>query len=181
MQEVKISVFTEDNMLFQKILLDAPQGCTVVKNENNAELILVDIDTINLKLQNCISMSRRDVCDIIIPFPLGTIKNLVDKQNCAGACLVLANEERSVSFKGEKIHLTELEYTLFSHLYKNKDGFTTKEELLESVWNNQADIGIVNVYVHYLRTKLEKNGERIIISSRKHGYKINEKYIGDCR
>ena len=40
-----------------------------------------------------------------------------------------------------------------------------------------ADEGVLNVYVHYLREKLERGGEKIIISSRGLGYKIDEKYL----
>ena len=35
----------------------------------------------------------------------------------------------------------------------------------------------MNVYVHYLREKLEYNGEKVIISSRKNGYKIDERFF----
>jgi DNA-binding response OmpR family regulator len=35
---------------------------------------------------------------------------------------------------------------------------------------------VLNVYVHYLREKLE-DGKKIIISSRKLGYKIDERYL----
>ena len=40
----------------------------------------------------------------------------------------------------------------------------------------------MNVYIHYLREKLEADGEKIILSSRSHGYKIDEKYLteGEC-
>jgi DNA-binding response OmpR family regulator len=37
--------------------------------------------------------------------------------------------------------------------------------------------GLINVYVHYLREKLEVGGEKIINSSRKNGYAIDEKFI----
>ena len=51
------------------------------------------------------------------------------------------------------------------------------EGSLTSEGGDDADGGILNVYVHYLREKLEKRGEKIIISSRKSGYKIDEKYL----
>ena len=36
----------------------------------------------------------------------------------------------------------------------------SREEILERVWHGEADGGIVNVYIHYLREKLESGGER---------------------
>jgi DNA-binding response OmpR family regulator len=55
--------------------------------------------------------------------------------------------------------------------------FISREELIRRVWGEGADGGVLNVYVHYLREKLEKQGEKIIISSRKNGYKIDGKYL----
>ena len=53
----------------------------------------------------------------------------------------------------------------------------SKAEILRHVWGGDADDGIVNVYVHYLREKLEAGTEKIILSSRGNGYKINEKFL----
>ena len=86
-------------------------------------------------------------------------------------------EEKCVLLFGEKIKLTELEYALFSLLYK-RQSFVSREEILASVWHGEADGGIINVYVHYLREKLEKGGEKIILSSRKLGYGISENFLG---
>ena len=57
--------------------------------------------------------------------------------------------------------------------------YVSREELLSRIWQNKTDKGILNVYIHYLREKLEKGGERIIISSRNLGYKINEVFISE--
>ena len=54
-----------------------------------------------------------------------------------------------------------------------------REEILSTVWGGEADSGVINVYIHYLREKLEVCGEKIILSSRKCGYKIDEKYLGE--
>ena len=80
-------------------------------------------------------------------------------------------------FGGRKIKLTELEYGLLSILMSKKGQSFGKEELLGRLWGEGVDLGVVNVYVHYLREKLEAGGEKVIISSRGAGYKINEKYL----
>ena len=72
-------------------------------------------------------------------------------------------------------------FSLFNLLYSRKGEFVSRDEILALVWNGKADKGILNVYVHYLREKLEKNGEKIILSSRNYGYKINEKYLGGIK
>lgn len=89
--------------------------------------------------------------------------------------LVLDKEEKTATVSGRTVKLTEVEYKLLSELMSH-DSFTSREDLLLSVWEGKKDIGVVNVYVHYLREKLEAGGEKIIISSRGGGYKIDEKY-----
>ena len=37
---------------------------------------------------------------------------------------------------------------------------------------------MINVYIHYLREKLELCGEKIIIASREAGYRIDKRFLG---
>jgi len=78
--------------------------------------------------------------------------------------------------KGEMtVTLTDVEYRLFSALF-SRDGFVKREELTRLVWGDSAGDGVLNVYIHYLREKLEADGERVILSSRREGYSIDGKY-----
>ena len=77
--------------------------------------------------------------------------------------------------------MTELEAALLALLISADGDFVSREEILKRVWQNDADPGIINVYIHYLREKIER-GEKIILSSRKRGYGIDEKYLrGDAK
>jgi hypothetical protein len=172
-----VAVYTADNFLFQKILLDAPEWVSVVRGGESADLLLVDIDTVSVDEQKYVSMSRYGEADISIPFPLGTLAQILSSDT-PGVQLTISREERAAYLRGEKIKLTELEFLLLERLMKNKGEFTSKDELLCDVWQNGKEAGIINVYIHYLREKLEAHGEKIIISSRKCGYKIDEKYTG---
>ena len=91
------------------------------------------------------------------------------------APLVLSEDEKCAFLFGEKIALTELEFELLSKLME-RDGFTSREELLSALWQDEATGSVLNVYIHYLREKLEVGGEKIIVSSRRQGYRINEKF-----
>ena len=84
--------------------------------------------------------------------------------------------DRCVYLRGKKIPLTDVEQTLFNVLYKAGGEFVQRKSIVKQVWGSQVDGGVLNVYIHYLRAKLEK-GEKIIISSRKFGYKIDSKFI----
>ena len=179
-KQKKVAVYTNDSFLFQKILLDAPEWAEVIRGESGvfADIRLVDVDTVKDAAGEFLSMSRVGDADIALPFPLGAITDILSEDNEGAELLTLSDGERSAYLRGERIKLTELEYALLGRLMSARGEYTSKEDILRDVWNNEADAGIINVYIHYLREKLEKRGEKIILSSRKCGYKIDEKYTG---
>lgn len=82
----------------------------------------------------------------------------------------------AVAHLGQKaIRLTDAEGRLLRALLERR-GYVSRGELMHRVWNDECDSGIVNVYIHYLREKLEGDGRRIILSSRKEGYMIDERF-----
>ena len=95
----------------------------------------------------------------------------------AGESLTLSETTRSAHIYGEQIKLTELEYTLLSYLMARGGECATNEELVAHLWDGQASAGAVNVYIHYLREKLELRGERIILVRRGKGYYIEPKFL----
>ena len=91
---------------------------------------------------------------------------------------MLSLADRCAILYGERIKLTEVEFSLLSLLYSHGGKYVSRDEVLNKIWNGEADGGVINVYIHYLREKLEKHGEKIILSSRKNGYCIDEKFLG---
>lgn len=89
--------------------------------------------------------------------------------------LGISEKDGAVILKGKKIKLTETELRTFKLLF-DAEGFVEREKILRTVFGEGASESAVNVYIHYLREKLESGGERIIISSRQNGYKIDEKW-----
>ena len=174
----KITVFTKDLYLFQKIRLDVLDKAEVMLNERLPDaLCIFDIDTeIGEVPSGAFTVSRDKNADIKIPFKLGTVAALINDERMT--LLDIDSAARCAVLRGEKIRLTEVEFALFSLIFSKNGAYADRDEILKQVWKGEKDAGVINVYVHYLREKLEKNGEKIIISSRKCGYKINEKYIG---
>ena len=87
-------------------------------------------------------------------------------------------ESRTVMKNEEKINLTNKEYELLILLLKNKGKVVTRDNILNEVWGYDYDAGtnVVDVYVSYLRNKLdEKNKEAYIETVRAVGYIISEK------
>ena len=87
-------------------------------------------------------------------------------------------ESRTVMKNEEKINLTNKEYELLILLLNYKGKVVTRDNILNEVWGYDYDAGtnVVDVYVSYLRNKLdEKNKEAYIETVRAVGYIISEK------
>lgn len=80
--------------------------------------------------------------------------------------------------KGDiQIELTKKEYQLLEFLIKNKNNVLTREQILNSVWGYEyvGDTNVVDVYISYLRNKLEdSSGEKYITTVRGIGYIMKE-------
>jgi len=72
----------------------------------------------------------------------------------------LNTESRRVSKGGQPVDLTVREFDLLRYLMINADKVVSRERLLNSVWDYGYDPGtkIVDVYVRYLRLKLDDAG-----------------------
>jgi hypothetical protein len=178
-----VAVYTEDKYLFQKIhleLLEHDPEISVMLGEGAeaADLTIIDIDTAApAKGGKAITMARGNRhADLQIPFAIGSIVRLLSRKKDE-PILSLDEALRCAYLRGEKIKLTALEFSLLSYLMKKGGEYSPREELLREVFMPGSDRGIINVYIHYLREKLEAGGEKIILSSRGGGYKIEEKFL----
>ena len=169
-----VTVVTDDAFLYAKIALELADICDCQRGGTGADLTLVDIDS--GAAAEGLTMSRRGGADIALPFALGALRALVEGEAARG--LALSESDRTARLFGRAVRLTEVEFSLLSALYRRGGEYVSREVLLGEVWPEGADGGVLNVYVHYLREKLESGGERIILSSRNLGYAINEKYLG---
>ncbi|OKL37322.1 response regulator transcription factor [Domibacillus mangrovi] len=75
--------------------------------------------------------------------------------------LFLNEESRDVTRAGESIDLTPREYDLLLYLLKNKRHVLSREQLLDGVWGYDyyGDTNVVDVYIRYLRNKMDKSFE----------------------
>jgi DNA-binding winged helix-turn-helix (wHTH) protein len=110
-----------------------------------------------------------------LPLPLGEARRML-AEGRAPAPLLLLSDERAIRFYDQTIRLTEVEYSLLSALWEARGAFIRREDLREAVWGAEGTDSALNVYIHYLREKLERGGEKVILSSRKEGYALAEKF-----
>jgi DNA-binding response OmpR family regulator len=82
------------------------------------------------------------------------------------------------AFYGEdELTLTKKEYELLEYLMRNKNIAITREQLLNNVWDYEylGDTNVVDVYVRYLRQKIDdKYGIHLINTVRGVGYIIKD-------
>ncbi len=71
--------------------------------------------------------------------------------------LVMDIARHTVSYKGENIDLTGREFALLQTLLENQSIVLSRDMLLEKVWgyDNMGETNIVDVYVRYLRSKID--------------------------
>jgi two-component system copper resistance phosphate regulon response regulator CusR len=70
----------------------------------------------------------------------------------------LDNEAKVVRRAGNEIQLTSTEFRLLEFLLKNKNKVLSRIDILEKVWDINFNLGtnVVDVYVNYLRNKIDK-------------------------
>ena len=76
---------------------------------------------------------------------------------------------------GKKIDLTAKEFVLLEELMRHAGQVMTRTRLLDTVWNYDVltDSNVVDMYIHYLRTKIDKDFEvKLIRTVRGVGYAI---------
>ncbi len=89
----------------------------------------------------------------------------------------LDNGSREVHRGGRRLRLTVLEFGLLEHLLRNQRLVLTRSQLREAVWGIDLPTAsnVVDVYVRYLRGKLEAEGEpRLVQTVRGVGYVLRE-------
>ncbi|HEX3021162.1 MAG TPA: response regulator transcription factor [Lachnospiraceae bacterium] len=77
----------------------------------------------------------------------------------------------------EELSLTKKEYELLEYLLKNRNMALTREQLLNNVWDYEymGDTNVVDVYIRYLRQKIDdKYGIHLISTVRGVGYIIKD-------
>jgi DNA-binding response OmpR family regulator len=81
-------------------------------------------------------------------------------------------------FRGQRsIELTAKEFDLLDYLLNHPRQVLTRDQILEKVWGYDfmGDSNIIEVYIRYLRLKLEDKGDkRLIHTVRGVGYTLRE-------
>ena len=136
--------------------------------------ILIDCGLLTASLPESVKVLLLDR-----PFSLGELRKFVgevlaeDEPDEEEEPIRLYPEDMTVVYGDFSAKLTKREFALFSYLHDRPGVTVTRSELLHSLWldENARDTNIVDVYIRFLRTKLdEKFGVKLIRAVRGEGY-----------
>lgn len=91
--------------------------------------------------------------------------------------LLLLPSRYEVQVDGQPVELTKKEYDLLEYLMRNKNMVLDRERILQEVWGYEymGDTNVVDVYVRYLRSKLDEPfGQKYIHTVRGVGYVVKD-------
>ena len=154
----KIRILTRDERLLRELSLLLPKDFTL---SEDADFVILDADTATLK-----DAKRRRVL-IITRTPKESERNVLARPFSFSA---LEEALHRVFDDGDAVFLSSTEEKLLS-LLKNAKGMpVSRARLMNEIWGNGDSDNLLNLYIHYLREKLEKDGKRRIFAVRGKGY-----------
>lgn len=155
--------------------------------------------SVNIDVPICILSARDEVTDrisgleagaddyVIKPFAFdelfARIKALLRRHRVATTGVINIGElsidpqKRTVSYFGDNFDLTKKEFDLLYVLANNSNIVLSRYQLLEQVWGYDFEVetNVVDVFVGYLRKKMEENGApRIIETVRGIGFMLKK-------
>lgn len=128
-----------------------------------------EIDELLARIRNAIRFSKPRSQD---PNSSSPNEHLLAYRN-----LSINKQTREVSYFESAIDLTPREYDLLCYLLQHPKQVLTRDQILEAVWgfDYYGDTNVVDVYIRYVRQKLEKaNPTSIIQTVRGVGYVLKE-------
>ena len=96
------------------------------------------------------------------------VTNVEVVKELAYADLTINFERQEVTRNGVLIRLSPKEYNLLVYLVENAERVVSRVEIAEKVWNTHFDTGtnFIDVYINYLRKKMDKNFEVKLIHTK---------------
>ncbi len=167
-------------------LLTRLRSVTISTGEElpDADIYVIDLDTVSLPsfpvgtvLLCSAYLDKPTDCTCLWadrPFRPARLLALLDLAEEEPVAMLHPYLDRPAVLVGEtEVALSTKEYALFMALWHADGAYLTREQLLREVWADEtADEGIVNVYIHYLRRKIERNGQKYIYAARGCGYRL---------
>lgn len=161
------------------------QLCQDIRGNNNPVLILLFMNQDELRDRvACLEAGADDYT--VLPYRTEKFLQLVrlylqpsndTPEQLYFGDLVLDLSHRCAYRNGRKINLTVKEFELLKYLMSHPAEVLTRKQILDHVWedNHTAESNVIEVYIRYLRLKMEKGGDkRLIQTVRGVGYVLRD-------
>ena len=162
--------------------LDGVEICRLIRSESDVPIIML---TARTDTQDVVAGLEAGADDYVTkPFSMEEVMirlhRLVQRSGVAAiddaelvvGDLVLNQDTREVTRGGEQINLTATQFDLLRYLMENAKRVVSKSQILDNVWNYDfgGQANIVELYISYLRKKIDVGREPMIHTVRGAGY-----------
>ncbi len=181
--------FAEYDAVIMDIMMPGKSGIDVVKEiRKDGKRVPVLFLTARDSIEDRVAGLDAGADDYLVkPFALdellARIRVMLRRSSGNGNnCFVLANlkvdcDSRTVFRDGQQIRLSSKEFAILEYMIRNKGIVLTREKIEQHIWNYDYEGGsnVVNVYIRYLRKKIDDNYEpKLIHTIRGAGYVLRE-------
>ncbi len=101
------------------------------------------------------------------------LKRNTGTENESAILIKVANLEvnlnqKTVKRDGQEIELTPKEFSILEFLLRNKNKIVSKNEISDNIWDqkNQQSLNLIEVYINFLRKKIDKDFEPKLIHTK---------------
>ncbi|RKO71384.1 DNA-binding response regulator [Sphingobacterium puteale] len=176
---LKMAGLNHYDLILLDVMLPGMNGLDVCKNirMSNNEIPIIILTALN-QTEDIVAAFERDADDYLTkPFRLEELKARVNRYSRKSKTvseqknvltfddLQLDRDSKSVQRGNTPIILTATEFRLLEFLMLNRNKVLTRIDILEEVWGMDVDLStnVVDVYVNYLRKKIDKQFARKLI------------------
>lgn len=180
-QGLDIALKENFNMIIVDLMLPEIDGITICKKIREKNIFIpILILTVKSDIKDKVNGFKSGANDYLTkPFYfeelICRIKNLLgdNKEKIIIKDLEIDLTTNTVTRAGKEIFLSPKEFMLFKYLIKNQGKILSRKILTKEVWGEEFDENVVNVYINYLRNKIDKDFKpKIIRTVRGSGYMI---------
>ncbi|WP_104385305.1 response regulator transcription factor [Sphingobacterium sp. HMA12] len=176
---LKMAGLNHYDLILLDVMLPGMNGLDVCKNirMSNNEVPIIILTALN-QTEDIVEAFERDADDYLTkPFRLEELKARINRYSRKSKTvseqknvltfddLQLDRDSKSVQRGEFPIILTATEFRLLEFLMLNRNKVLTRIDILEEVWGMDVDLStnVVDVYVNYLRKKIDKQFARKLI------------------
>ncbi len=164
--------------------MDGFEVCRQVRAAGVKSLVLIITarDTLEDKIEGLDAGADDYVCKPFrVPEILARIRALLRRREASSVPLQVGDlfldpATRRATRAGEPVHLSATEYTLLEIMMRHAGQTLTRSTIMEHVWqyNFNGRDNVLDVYIGYLRNKIDKGHAPLIHTARGVGYRLSE-------